>query len=76
MERARPVDTVVREYNLGILDASLIALEINRVRPNIPIVMLAEPEESRAWRNLGRVNTRTTRTAEEQIMPLGETVQF
>jgi CheY-like chemotaxis protein len=41
----RAVDAVVLEYNLGLLDGSLIASEIKQVRPDIPIVMLAEPAE-------------------------------
>lgn len=42
---ARAVDAVVLEYNLGLLDGSVIASEIKQVRPNMPIVMLAEPTE-------------------------------
>jgi CheY-like chemotaxis protein len=40
--RSRPVDAIVLEYNLGLLDGALIASEIKQVRPTIPIVMLAE----------------------------------
>ena len=42
----RPVDAIVLEYySQGLFDASAVASEIKQVRPNIPIVMLAEPEE-------------------------------
>jgi DNA-binding response OmpR family regulator len=40
--RSRPVDAIVIEYNLGLLDGSLLASKIKQVRPKIPIVMLAE----------------------------------
>jgi CheY-like chemotaxis protein len=40
--RSRSVDAIVLEYNLGLLDGSVIASEIKQVRPTIPIVMLAE----------------------------------
>lgn len=43
--RSRPVDAVVLEYNLGLLDGSVIASEIKQVRPTIPIVMLAQHTE-------------------------------
>lgn len=39
---SRPVDAIVLEYNLGLLDGSVIASQIKQVRPKIPIVMLAE----------------------------------
>jgi DNA-binding NarL/FixJ family response regulator len=42
---SQPVDAVVLEYNLGLLDGSVIASEIKQVRPNMPVVMLAEPTE-------------------------------
>jgi DNA-binding response OmpR family regulator len=42
---AHAVDAVVLEYHLGLLDGSVIASEIKQVKPNVPIVMLAEPEE-------------------------------
>jgi len=42
---SRPVDAVVLGYHLGLLDGSVIASEMKQVRPNMPIVMLAEPEE-------------------------------
>jgi DNA-binding response OmpR family regulator len=43
--RSRPVDAIVLEYNLGLLDGSVIASEIKQVQPQIPIVMLAEHAE-------------------------------
>ena len=43
--RSRPVDAIVLEYNLGLLDGSVIASEIKQIQPMIPIVMLAEHAE-------------------------------
>jgi CheY-like chemotaxis protein len=42
---SRPVDAVVVEYYLGLLDGTMVADEIRRVRPHIPIVMVADPVE-------------------------------
>lgn len=42
---SQPVDAIVLEYNLGRVDASVFASEIKQLRPNIPIVMLAERAE-------------------------------
>jgi DNA-binding response OmpR family regulator len=42
---SRPVDAVVIEYHLGLLDGVTIANEIKQVRPDIPIVMLADQVE-------------------------------
>jgi DNA-binding response OmpR family regulator len=39
---SRPVDAIVLEYQLGLLDGSVIATEIKQVKPQVPIVMLAE----------------------------------
>ena len=39
---SQPVDAVVLEYQLGLLDGGVVAAEIKRVKPQIPIVMLAE----------------------------------
>jgi DNA-binding response OmpR family regulator len=36
------VDAVVLEYHLGLLDGSVVAAEIKKVRPLLPIVMLAD----------------------------------
>jgi DNA-binding response OmpR family regulator len=41
----QPVDAIVLEYHLGLLDGALVANEIKRVRPTIPIVMLADDLE-------------------------------
>jgi DNA-binding response OmpR family regulator len=42
---SRPVDAVVLEYYLGLLDGTVVADEIRHVRPQIPIVMVADPQE-------------------------------
>jgi DNA-binding response OmpR family regulator len=42
---SRPVDAVVLEYHLGLLDGAAIADEIKQVRPEVPIVMLADHVE-------------------------------
>lgn len=42
---SQPVDAVVLEYYLGLLDGSAVADEIKKVRPRLPIVMLAESLE-------------------------------
>jgi DNA-binding response OmpR family regulator len=39
---SRPVDAVVLEYHLGLLDGATVADEIKQVRPEVPIVMLAD----------------------------------
>jgi len=39
---SRTVDAIVLEYHLGLLDGAVVATEIKKVRPQIPIVMLAE----------------------------------
>ena len=39
---SRPVDAIVLDYHLGLLDGAVVANEIKRVRPTIPIVMLAD----------------------------------
>ena len=41
----RPVDAIVLEYHLGLLDGAVVAAEIKKVKPRIPIVMLAEDLE-------------------------------
>jgi len=38
----QPVDAIVLDYHLGLLDGTLVANEIKRLRPTIPIVMLAD----------------------------------
>lgn len=42
---SKPVDAVVLEYYLGLLDGATVADEIKKVRPRLPIVMLAESLE-------------------------------
>ncbi|PYX50308.1 MAG: hypothetical protein DMG79_06235 [Acidobacteria bacterium] len=38
----RPVDAIVLEYNLGLLNGSTVATEIKKVKPELPIVMVAD----------------------------------
>ena len=38
---SRPVDAIVLDYHLGLLDGGMVAAEIKKVKPEIPIVMLA-----------------------------------
>jgi DNA-binding response OmpR family regulator len=40
--RTRPVDAIVLEYDLDLLDGAAVAAEIKKVKPQIPIVMLAD----------------------------------
>jgi hypothetical protein len=40
---AQSVDGIVLEYYLGLLDGAVVANEIKQVRPQLPIVMLADP---------------------------------
>lgn len=42
---SRPVDAVVLEYHLGLMDGAAIADEIKRVRPEVPIVMVVDHVE-------------------------------
>lgn len=42
---SQPVDAIVLEYHLGLLDSTFVATEIKRVQPSIPIVMLADDLE-------------------------------
>jgi DNA-binding response OmpR family regulator len=39
---SRPVDAIVLEYHLGLMDGSVVAAEIKKVKPQLPIVMLAD----------------------------------
>jgi DNA-binding response OmpR family regulator len=39
---SRPVDAIVLEYHLGLLDGAVIADEIKRVRPEVPVVLLTD----------------------------------
>jgi len=38
----RSVDAIVLEYRLGLLDGAVVATEIKKARPHLPIVMLAD----------------------------------
>ena len=42
---SQPVDAVILEYHLGLLDGAVVADEIKKFRPRLPIVMLAESLE-------------------------------
>lgn len=42
---SQPVDAIVLEYHLGLLDGALVAAEIKKVKPQVPIVMLADHME-------------------------------
>src|ERR1700691_6250755 len=42
---SQSVDAIVLDYHLGLLDGAVVANEIKRVRPTIPIVMLADDLE-------------------------------
>jgi CheY-like chemotaxis protein len=39
---SRPVDAVVLDYHLGLVGDAIVADEIKRVRPDVPIVMLVD----------------------------------
>jgi DNA-binding response OmpR family regulator len=39
---SQPVDAIVLDYRLGLLDGGIVAAEIKKVKPQVPIVMLAE----------------------------------
>lgn len=39
---SKTIDAVILEYHLGLLDGAAVADEIKKVRPRLPIVMLAE----------------------------------
>ncbi|HLZ41997.1 MAG TPA: response regulator [Candidatus Sulfotelmatobacter sp.] len=38
----RSVDAIVLEYHLGLLDGTVVASEIKKAQPQLPIVMLAD----------------------------------
>jgi DNA-binding response OmpR family regulator len=38
----RPVDAIVLEYHRGLLDGATVATQIKKVKPQLPIVMLAD----------------------------------
>jgi DNA-binding response OmpR family regulator len=39
---SRPVDAIVLDYHLGLLDGLAVATEIKQVQPDLPIVMLTD----------------------------------
>src|ERR1700683_1347794 len=39
---SQPGDAIVLDYQLGLLDGGVVAAEIKRLKPQLPIVMLAE----------------------------------
>jgi DNA-binding response OmpR family regulator len=39
---AHSVDAIVLEYHLGLLDGAVLATEIKKAKPELPIVMLAD----------------------------------
>jgi CheY-like chemotaxis protein len=38
----RPVDAILLEYHLGFLDGGIVAAEIKKVKPDVPILMLID----------------------------------
>jgi CheY-like chemotaxis protein len=42
---SRPVDGIVLEHELGLLDGTVVAAEIKKIRPQLPIVMLVDSLE-------------------------------
>jgi CheY-like chemotaxis protein len=38
----QPVDAIVLDYQLGLLDGGIVAAAIKKVKPQLPIVMVAE----------------------------------
>jgi CheY-like chemotaxis protein len=51
---SRPVDAIVLEYHLGLLDGAVVAAEIKKVNPQLPIVMLNDHAElpDGAWKSV------------------------
>lgn len=41
--KSHPVDAIVVEYYLGLLNGAVVADEIKLVKPHLPIVMVADP---------------------------------
>lgn len=42
---SRPVDAIVLDYRLGLLDGGVVAAEMKKVKPHLPIVMFSESLE-------------------------------
>ena len=40
--KSRPIDAIVLEYHLGLVDGAVVAADIKKVKPQLPIVMLAD----------------------------------
>jgi CheY-like chemotaxis protein len=38
---SRPVDAIVLDYQLGLLDGGVVAAAVKKIKPSVPIVMLA-----------------------------------
>jgi DNA-binding response OmpR family regulator len=58
---SRPVDAIVLEYHLGLLDGACVADAIKQVRPEVPIVMLTEDLElpDGAFKSVDAIVTKT-----------------
>jgi DNA-binding NarL/FixJ family response regulator len=58
---SRTVDAVVIEYHLGLLDGAVVASEIKKVKPQLPVVMVCDnlelPEE--AWKSVDAIVIRS-----------------
>jgi CheY-like chemotaxis protein len=39
---SQPIDAIVLEYHLGLMDGAVVAADIKKVKPQLPIVMLAD----------------------------------
>jgi DNA-binding response OmpR family regulator len=61
---SQPVDAIVLEYHLGLLNGAVVAGEIKRVQPAIPIVMLADDLElpDSAWKSVDALVTKSDGT--------------
>ena len=42
---SRPVDAIVLDYHLGLLNGAVVAAEIKQIKPQVPIVMLIDSLE-------------------------------
>jgi DNA-binding NarL/FixJ family response regulator len=42
---SRPVDAIVLDYHLGLLDGGVVAAEVKKLKPELPIVMVAQDLE-------------------------------
>jgi DNA-binding response OmpR family regulator len=40
--KSRPIDAIVLDYHLGLVDGAVVAADIKKVKPELPIVMLAD----------------------------------